>query len=151
MSLAPTSYQRGVLSGASLIRRLQEMARGVAKHGAEPGFPPFFATNNVGAMADMVAQAVLKANALKADQKVREQSVKQESVELRALYDRAVMTIEGFYGPDSPTLREFGLRARKGPDSPRVRAAVKQKRTKRARMAASASVTPTANQGGSHG
>jgi hypothetical protein len=112
------------------------MAAGAAKHGLEPGFPSFFATNNLAARADQVAQAVLKANALKADERALAISVKQEAAEIRALYDRGIMAVEGFYGLSNPTLREFGVRPRKGADSTHVRGAKKARQVRRARKAA---------------
>jgi hypothetical protein len=161
MSNNVSTYQRGVLTGAQLIHRLNQMAAGVAKHGAEPGFPNFFATNNLAAKVTMVATAVLEANAAKADERAKAIAMKQESAEVRDLYNRGIAAIESFYGPDNPTLREFGIRARKGPDSPHVRGAAKGGHTKKARKAASASsastgggssTTNTANQsvGGNH-
>jgi hypothetical protein len=138
-----STYGRGVLSGADLVHRLSQMTDGVAKHGNDPGFPNFFAVNDIGAVRDAASMALLKQNAAKAVEKSLAVQVKGEAVDARDLFDRAVLAVESFYGLDSPTLREFGVRPRKGADSAKPNAVRKAKKTRQAHAAQGAVASPT--------
>jgi hypothetical protein len=155
-STTASNYLRGALTGATLLRRLQEMADGVAKHGSDPGFTNFFATQNLQAKHETVALAIVEANAAKTQERALALTVADESAGVAALWVRAVAAIEAFYGLDNPVLHEFGLVPRKGPYSPQRNAHIKGNHTRRQKQVAGGSPAPTgagagATTGGGNG
>jgi hypothetical protein len=122
------------------------MVDGVTKHGADPGFPSFFAVNNLTAEHDMVAQAILAENAARARERSLLLGWPQRSADAQTAYARAVAAVEGWLGLDNPQLREFGVRPRKGKDSKSAAGARKARKTRRLKKAVQAQTSSPSGQ-----
>jgi hypothetical protein len=134
---APVPRPSG-LSASVLLHRLNLLVDGVQKHKAEPGFPSFFAINDLGAVRDMLAVVATQASAAKAQVKALAVPAKAEAASARALYSKGVQAIESWLGLTDPRLEGFGIKPRKGPASPHAVAARTAKRNKRAKQKAQA-------------
>jgi hypothetical protein len=118
-------------SAASLIHRLGQVLDGLQKHGAEPGFPSFFAVNNLGAVRDALALAAVTAEAHKAQVKTQVIAAKNQKPVLADLWARCVGALESYYGLENPDLKQYGITPRRGPASPRTKGTRTLRRNRR--------------------
>jgi hypothetical protein len=135
---------RSGLSAVALLHRLQQIADGVQKHGMEPGFPSFFAVNDIQAVHDAFALAVVTASVDQGELKSLVLASKPQLATARDLYQRGVLAVESYLGPANPKLVKFGLTPRKGAASPHAKTARMLHKRARARavQAAAASTAP---------
>jgi hypothetical protein len=145
VTTASSHPARSALTGNALVHRLQQLADGVHKHAAEPGFPAFFAVNDAQAVHDRVALALVKHNAAKAVERAAVVNEMPTQKMLRALYEQAVLALEGYLGPANTALVEYGIKPRKGPASSRAKAVRTLRLNKRAKAKAAKAAVQSAS------
>jgi hypothetical protein len=119
------------LSAVALLHRLQQIADGVQKHKNDPGFPAFFAVNDIQVVHDEMALAVVTAAADKAQVKNLVLTSREQLAGARDMYQRGVLAVEATLGPANTQLVQFGLKPRKGAASSHAKQArVLRKRAK---------------------